>query len=58
MGDLSDFERGQTIGVRLGGKSVRKTATLLAVLRATVSNVKSVAYMNRGKTTPVKRNSG
>jgi hypothetical protein len=27
-------------------------------LRATVSNVKSVAYMNRGKTTPVKRNSG
>jgi hypothetical protein len=46
---LSDFERGQIIGVSLAGASVTK---LLGVLRATVSNA-TLAYMNHGKTTSV-----
>jgi hypothetical protein len=29
MGDLSDFERGQMVDVRLAGTSLTKTATLL-----------------------------
>jgi hypothetical protein len=56
MGDLSDFERGQIIGVCLTGASVTKTATLLGPWRA-VSKV-LVEYMNRGKTTSDRRNSG
>jgi hypothetical protein len=36
---------------------VIKTATLLGVLRVTVSNVMS-AYMNHGKTASVKRKNG
>jgi len=31
MGDLSDFERGQIVGVHLAGVSVTKTGTLLGV---------------------------
>jgi transposase len=56
MGDLSDFQRGQIVVVRLAGASVTKTATLFGVSRATVSKVIS-AYMNHGQTSP-KRNSG
>jgi predicted transcriptional regulator len=56
MGDLSDIERGQIIGARLGEASVIKTATLLGVSRATVSKVMS-AYTNHRKTTSAKRNS-
>jgi len=33
MGDLSDFQRGQIVGVRLAGESVTKMATLLGVSR-------------------------
>jgi hypothetical protein len=36
MGDLSDFERGQIVGVHLAGVLVTKTATFLGVSRATV----------------------
>jgi hypothetical protein len=43
MGDLSDFERGQIIGACLAGASVTKTATLLGLLRATVSKVMSAS---------------
>jgi transposase len=57
MGDLSNFERGQIVDACLAGASTTKTATLFGVLRATVSQVMST-YMNHGKTTSVKRNSG
>jgi transposase len=55
MGDLPDFERGQMIGVRLAGASVTKTATLLGVSRATVSEG-MWAFTSHGKTTSAKRN--
>jgi transposase len=57
MGNLWDVERGQIVGACLAGASMTKTATLLGVLRATVSLVMS-AYVNHGKTTSAKRNSG
>jgi transposase len=57
MGDLSNFERGQFVDVRLAGASVTKTATLRGVSRATVSKVVS-ACTNHGKTSSAKRNSG
>jgi hypothetical protein len=56
MGDLSAFERGQIVGACLAGASVIKTATLLGLLRATISKVMS-AYTNHAKTS-VKKNSG
>jgi hypothetical protein len=56
MGDLSNFERGQIIGVCLAGASVTKTATLLGVSRVKVSKV-MLAYMNHWRATSVKRNS-
>jgi len=39
MRDLSDFQRGQTVGPHLAGQSVTKTATLSGVSRAVVSKV-------------------
>jgi predicted transcriptional regulator len=48
MGDLSDFERGQIIGMRLAEESVTETAALLGASRATVSEVLS-AYTNHNK---------
>jgi transposase len=57
MGDLSDFQRGQVISVRLAGASVTKTATSLGVSRATVSKVMT-AHTNYGKTSSATRNSG
>jgi hypothetical protein len=57
MGDFSNFQRGQITGTRLAGASMPKTAILLGVSRATVSKV-MMAYMNHGKTTSVKRDSG
>jgi hypothetical protein len=56
MGDLSNFERGEIVDACLAGESVTKTATLLSVSRATVSEV-TAAYMNQEKTTSVKRKS-
>jgi hypothetical protein len=57
MGDLSDFERGQIVGARFAEASVTKSATLLCVSRATVSEVMS-ACTNHGETTSAKGNSG
>jgi len=48
MGDLSDFQKGQIVGVHLAGASVTKMATLLGVSRAAVFNVMT-AYTNHGK---------
>jgi hypothetical protein len=39
MGGLSTFEIGQIIGARLAGAPMTTIATLLGVLRATVSKV-------------------
>jgi len=39
MGDFSDFQRGQIVGVRLTGASITKLATLLGVSRAAISKV-------------------
>jgi transposase len=58
MGDFSDYERCQLVGAPSAGASVTKTAILLGVSRATVSKIMSSAYMNRGKTSSTKRNSG
>jgi hypothetical protein len=55
MGDFSDFERGQIVGVCLAEASMIKTATLLCVSKAIVSKAMS-AFSNCGKTTIVKRN--
>jgi transposase len=54
---LSGFEREQIVDARLARASVIKTATLLGVLRATVTTV-MLAYTTHGKTTSAKRNSG
>ena len=56
MGDLADFQRGQTVDAHLAGVSVTKTASLLVVSRAAVSKVMT-AYTNHGKTSSAKRNS-
>jgi hypothetical protein len=57
MGDLSDLESGQIVGVRLAEESVTRTDTLIGVSSATLSKVMS-AYTNHGKTISVKRDSG
>lgn len=57
MGDLSDFQRRQTVGACLAGESVTKTVTLLGESSAAVSKV-MVAYTNHRKTSSANRNSG
>jgi len=57
VGDLLDFQRGQIVGACLAGASLTKTATLLGVSSATVFKVMR-AYINHGKTSSTKRNSG
>jgi hypothetical protein len=57
LGDLPDFQIGQTFGVRLTGASATKTATLLGVSRAAVAKV-MMSHTNLGKTSSDDRNSG
>jgi len=57
MGDFSDFQRGQIVGVHLAGASVNKTATLLGGSKAAVSKVMTT-YTYQGRTSSAKRNSG
>ena len=56
MGDLSDLQRGQIIGVRMTGATVTETAELLGISRDTVSKVVT-AYEKEG-TSSVKHKSG
>jgi hypothetical protein len=55
MGDLSDFERGQIVRVRLAGASVIRSDTLLGVSKGQISKVMS-AHTNHGKKTSAKIN--
>jgi len=57
MGDLSDFQRGNTDGAHLAVASVNKTANLLRLSRTAVSKV-MVAHTNQGNTLSAKRNTG
>lgn len=57
MGDFSDFERRHIIDMHLAGGPLRKIATVLGVLRVTVSKVLS-AYRNLGKRPSAKKNVG
>jgi hypothetical protein len=57
MGDLSEFQRRQIVGVCLVAASVTKTATSLGISRAAVPKVVT-AYTNHGKTSAPERNSG
>jgi hypothetical protein len=57
MGDLSNFQRGQIVGVHLAVASVTTTATLLGVSRTAVSEV-MMAYTNHRKIQSATRNSG
>ncbi|XP_076043606.1 uncharacterized protein LOC143026722 [Oratosquilla oratoria] len=57
MVDLSDFKRVQTVGARMAGASITKTAELLGVSRGTVSKVMT-AFEREGKTSSAKHRSG
>jgi hypothetical protein len=39
VGDLTEFQSGQIVGVRLAGASVTKMATLLCVSKAAIAKV-------------------
>ena len=51
MAYISDFKRVQSIGARMAGVSVTKTAELFAVARCTVSKVMT-AFEKEGKNLP------
>ena len=54
---MSNFQSRQTVGERLAAASVNKTATLLGISRASVSEV-MMANTYHGNTSSDKRNSG
>jgi hypothetical protein len=57
MGDLSNHQRGQTVGAHLAAASITKMASLFSVYRAAVSKVVT-AHTNHGKTSSARKNSG
>ena len=48
MEDLSDFKRGQTVGARVAGASITKTAELFSLARSSVWKV-MIAFEIDGK---------
>ena len=57
MGDLPDFQGGQSVTACVTGASVTKMVTLLGVYRTAVSKVMT-AYTNHGETSSAERKSG
>jgi hypothetical protein len=57
MGELSDFQRGQTVGAHLAGGSVTKMTTLLGASRKSVLSVMTT-YTNHGKMSSAEKNIG
>jgi len=57
MGDLTDFQSGETVDAHLAGASVIRTATLFGVSKAAASKV-MMAHTNHWKTSSAERNSG
>ena len=57
MADLSDYKRGQIVGVCMEGASVRKTAEIFDAARTTVWKV-MIAFEKEGKTSLLKKISG
>ena len=56
MADLSNFKRGQIVGVRKAGASPTKTVELFSSARSTFSKVMT-AFEEEGKTSSMKQNS-
>uniref|UniRef100_A0A672P1Z3 Uncharacterized protein n=1 Tax=Sinocyclocheilus grahami TaxID=75366 RepID=A0A672P1Z3_SINGR len=54
MGDLSDFQTGQTMGTRLARVSVTLTAQLFGILRTTAFTIMTV-NTKHGKTSSARR---
>jgi hypothetical protein len=57
-GRLVQFERGQTVGAHLAEACDKNCHIIMCIDSASPESKAILAYMNHGKTTSVKRNSG